>query len=84
MDDLQWLRKTQQLIKGQDNWTLWCEVVGWDSNEVLIESPEAHETATDEAVSPSLDNETLSPPTHSRGLSIGSLRDDVINEEDED
>lgn len=80
MNDLDWLKETQRLIKGQDNWTLWCEVVGWDSNDLLLDrSPKQTPTKSD-----TMSSGLLEVPQFERGNSTGSVAAETIAEEPED
>lgn len=71
-NDLDWLKETQQLIKGHDNWVLWCEVVGWDHHGLLLDGINKDETPE---LSESISTASPSSPvmTHGRKLSGSSL-----------
>lgn len=44
MDDNEWLCQTRNLLKGRSSpdWSLWCEIVGWDPTTPLIGSSTPH------------------------------------------
>lgn len=71
-NDFEWLRETQRLIRGHDNWVLWCEVVGWDHHGLPLEGIKKEDTPE---LSESISVSTEANPStmHSRKASGSSL-----------
>lgn len=79
MNDLEWLKKTQNLIKSQENWVLWCEVVGWDNSELLLDHSRPGDTRMMDSEPASTESDHVS-----RGSRQSSLTSHTIAEEPED